>query len=59
MRCARGWSPSPRLLESRAFTPTPMPTPNAIIRFWIGKEMETAVSAASLTRATKMLSTML
>ena len=50
---------SPRLLESNAFTPTPVPIPTEIIRFWIGKASETAVRAFSLICATNTLSTML
>ena len=40
-------------------TPTPVPEATAIIRFWIGKASDTAVSAFSLMRDTKMLSTTL
>ena len=46
---ARSWSFSPRLLDSRALTPTPVPTPTAIIMFCSEKASETAVSAPSLT----------
>ena len=38
---------------------TPVPVATAIIRFCTGKARETAVSASSLKRETKMLSTML
>ncbi len=36
-----------------------MPTATAIISVWMGKAKDTAVSALSPTRATKILSTML
>ena len=50
---ARRWRRSPRLLDSRALMPTPVPTATAIIRFWTGKARETAFSASSLIWATK------
>ena len=50
---------APRERESRAFIPTVVPAQTAIIRFCRGKARETAVRAFSLSRATKMLSTML
>ena len=50
---------SPRLLLSRALMPTPVPVATAIIRFCTGKASPTAFKAFSLTRETKMLSTML
>ena len=56
---ARYWFFSPRLLESRALTPTPVPMPTANIRFCSEKARETAVRAFSLTRATKIESTTL
>ena len=52
-RLAVCWSLAPRLRESRALTPTPVPTATEIIRFWKGKAMPTAVRASSLTLATK------
>ena len=51
------FAPSDR--ASSAFTPTAVPTPTAIIRLWIGNAIDTAVSAFSLTLATKILSTTL
>ena len=36
---------SPKDLESRAFIPTPVPTPTAIIKFCTGKASDTAVRA--------------
>ena len=54
---SKSFAPSDR--ESSALMPTPVPVAKAIIRFWIGKARETAVSAASLTRATKTESTTL
>ena len=56
---ARSWFFSPRLLDSRALTPTPVPTPTAIMTFCSEKARETAVRAFSLTRATKIESTTL
>ena len=50
---------SPRLLESRALIPTPVPVATAIIRFCTGKARETAVSASSFNCATNILSTIL
>lgn len=50
---------SPSLREISAFMPTPVPTATAIMSIWIGKASDTAVSASSLTRVTKMLSTTL
>ena len=58
-RLASSVLPSPRLRERSALTPTPIPLTDAIIKFWIGKAIETLVSAASLTFATKTESTML
>ena len=49
----------PSLRESKAFSPTAVPTPMAIIRNWMAYTSEAAVSAVSDRRATKMLSTML
>jgi len=42
-----------------ALMPTPMPTATDNTRFCSGKASDTAVSASRLTRATKILSTML
>ncbi len=53
------WSFSPRHRESQAFTPTPVPTPTAIIRFCQGNARDTAVRASSLRLATKIESTTL
>ena len=50
---------SPRLLLSSALIPTPVPVETAIIRLWIGKAKETAVSASSPIIATNILSTTL
>ena len=47
---------SPRLRDSRAFTPTLVPTAMAIIRFCRGNASDTAVRAFSLICATKILS---
>ena len=44
---------SPRLLDSRALTPTLVPTATAIIRFCMGKARLTALSASWLILATK------
>ena len=41
------------------FTPTPVPTATEMNSIWNGYTSETAVSAFSLMRDTKMLSTML
>lgn len=49
----------PRVRESRAPVPTAVPTPTAIISICTGQAEDAAVSAASLQRATRMLSTML
>ena len=59
VRLARSNSRSPRDRESRAFTPTPVPTATEIIRFWKGKARDTADRAFSLIWETKMLSTTL
>ena len=56
---ARLWFFSPRLLDSRALTPTAVPVARPIIRFWAGNARDTAVSACSHTRDTNTLSTML
>ena len=58
-RSAFSCSLAPRDRESRAFMPTAVPAHTAIIRFCRGKARETAVRAFSLSRETKMLSTML
>ena len=50
---------SPRLRDSSALMPTPVPAATAIISVWMGKARETAVSASSLSCATNMLSTIL
>ena len=50
---------SPSDLDRIALTPTPVPELTAIIRFCSGNASVTAVSACSLSRATKMLSTTL
>ena len=39
---------SPKLLESRALMPTPVPTATEIMRFWAGKARPTAARASSL-----------
>ena len=52
-RSTDSWSLAPRLRESRALMPTPVPTDTAIIRFWKGKAMPTAARASSLSLATK------
>jgi len=39
---------APRYLESRALIPTAVPIPNATLRFWNGKQYETAVSESVL-----------
>ena len=49
----------PKFIANSALIPTPVPVEMAIIRFWMGKEIETAVRAFSLIRATKTLSTTL
>ena len=49
----------PRLRESRALIPTPVPTPTEIIRFCTGKARDTAFRASSLSLATNTLSTTL
>lgn len=49
----------PQAAEIRELSPTPVPTATAIISVWMGKAKDTAVSALSPTRATKILSTML
>jgi len=56
---ARLWFFSPRLLDSMAFTPTPVPTPTAIITFCSEKARDTAVRALSLTWDTNTESTTL
>ena len=56
---ARLWFFSPRLLLSRAFTPTPVPTPTAIMTFCSEKASDTAVRALSLTWDTNTESTTL
>ena len=56
---ARSWFFSPRLLDSRALTPTPVPTPTAIMTFCKENASETAVRALSLTWDTKIESTTL
>ena len=56
---ARSWFFSPRLLDSRALTPTPVPTPTAIMTFCKENARETAVRALSLTWDTKIESTTL
>ena len=58
-RSARSCSPAPNARPIRALTPTAVPAPSAIIRFWAGKARDTAVSDASLTQLTNTLSTML
>jgi len=50
---------SPRLLETSAEKPTPVPMATAIIRFCMENASETAVRASSSMRATNRLSTML
>ena len=50
---ASAWRFSPSLLATRELIPTPVPTPTAIIRVWIGNASDTAVSALSLIWATK------
>ena len=50
---------APKVLESSAFTPTLVPTLNAIISICTGKARDVAVNASSLIFATKILSTML
>ena len=52
-RLALSWFFSPRLRDSRALMPTPVPTLTAIIRFCTGKARETAFSASSLSWDTK------
>jgi len=49
----------PSFRESRAFRPTAVPTPMAIIKNWMAYTREAAVRAVSDRRATKILSTML
>lgn len=49
----------PSLRESRAFRPTAVPTPMAIIKNWMAYTREAAVRAVSDSRATKILSTIL
>ena len=39
---------APRYLESSALMPTDVPTPNAIFRFWNGKQYDTAVRESVL-----------
>ena len=56
---ASRYSFAPSLLETNALTPTPVPTATAICSIWAEYASEVAVSACSLIRATKMLSTML
>ncbi len=56
---ARRWFFSPRLLLRRALTPTPVPTPTAIITFCSEKASDTAVRALSLTWDTNTESTTL
>ena len=56
---ARRWFFSPRLLLSMAFTPTPVPTPTAIITFCSENASDTAVRALSLTWDTNTESTTL
>ena len=56
---ARSWSLAPSARPIRALTPTAVPAPSAIIRFWAGNARDTAVSACSHTRDTNTLSTML
>ena len=56
---AASWFCSPKDRERRALTPTQVPEETAIIRFWMGKAMDTAVKAFSPSCATKMLSIML
>ena len=51
--------PSPSVLESNAFIPTPVPTDTAIINICIGYASETAASASELYLATNILSTIL
>ena len=58
-KSAFSWFFSPRERDNRALTPTQVPADTAMIRFWTGKAMETAVRAAWLIMDTKMLSTML
>ena len=61
-RLARSRSPCPRLLDSRAFAPTPVPMPTATISICSGKARVSAFSAASpfsFMLDTKALSTML
>ena len=58
-RLARSRSPAPSARPIRALTPTAVPAPSEIIRFWAGKASDTAVSDASLTQLTNTLSTML
>jgi hypothetical protein len=47
------------LWDKSALTPTPVPTPTAIIKICTGNTREVEVKAASLIFATKILSTML
>ena len=49
----------PRVLDKKALIPTAVPTATAIIRDWMGKARDTARSACSSIRDTKMLSTIL
>ena len=50
---------APRQRETSAFAPTPVPTATAICSICAEYASDAAVSASSLMRATKMLSTML
>ena len=50
---------SPRLRDSRALIPTPVPEATAIIRFCTGNARDTAARAFSPSRDTKILSTTL
>lgn len=58
-RQASSGFPLPSFWESRAFRPTLVPTDAATIRNWTAYTSEVAVRAFSLSRATKMPSTML
>ena len=50
---------SPSRREIRELTPTPVPTATAISSVWMGNASDTAASAFTPSRETKMLSTML
>ena len=56
---ALSWSRRPRLRAMTTLMPTPSPMEQAHIRLVMGKDRDTAVSAFSLSWATKALSTKL